>query len=165
MEHQWPNFTSICQLVTAMVLSGEENKWLLIYWEAIRKIRSNPPQITHQVTIWMEGKNKQMYMETSEPSCLTRRSQRSWTLQGTKKLQVWGAQILPYHHWVVINQIRISLFLLKKKIILSHPKLKFLWTWHCTRHYTRTIKALPQFSFNCHDNSVYLDLNIILGCL
>lgn len=124
MEHQWPNFTSICQLVTAMVLSGEENKWLLIYWEAIRKIRSNPPQITHQVTIWMEGKNKQMYMETSEPSCLTRRSQRSWTLQGTKKLQVWGAQILPYHHWVVINQIRISLFLLKKKNHIIPPKIE-----------------------------------------
>lgn len=30
VEHHWPNFMSICQLVMAMVLSGEENRDILL---------------------------------------------------------------------------------------------------------------------------------------
>lgn len=156
VEHHWPNFMSICQLVMAVVLSGEENRrfahWADQKW----------PTTNHSKWHSLEGKNNQNKCSRKpKKSYPAQCTQNSGRLRGTKRLQVWSATTpSPLGSYPSDSNFIIS----PKKLFLSHPELKLLWTWHHTSHYTRTTKVLLQFSFNCHGNSVYLDLSIILGC-
>lgn len=135
VEHHWPNFMSICQLVMATVL-WEENRHFAHLTE---QTRSNPPQITASGTV-RRGKNTQnKCSRKAKKTCATQYTQCSGRLQGTKRMQVWSATTpSPLGGYASDFNFIIA----PKKIILSYSELKFLQTWHNTRHYIRTTKVL-----------------------
>lgn len=131
----------------ATVLSGAENSDSLLIYHV--EAKSDRPQITQQAAQSRGKINNQLKRMDTKAQNL------SYTVH--PELKIPEPQQL-------CSITTSKLFTICRFPHFFCPQWKPLWMWHHTKHYTRT-KVLPQFSFNCHDNSVYLDLNIILGCL